>query len=153
MYWQFAAVTGVKDMWNMSKGQLWNYDGSAETNRAWQKTLHQRHIIHLEHHIVTWDRTWGSEVRRRCITVWARARPMFLTVSNESRSVDALRQSLWSSGQSSWLQIQRSRVRFSALPEFLRNSGFGTGVHSALLRITEELLEWKSRDGDLENRY
>jgi hypothetical protein len=34
---------------------------------------------------------------------------------------------LWSSGQSSWLQIQRSRVRFPALPDFLRNSGSGTG--------------------------
>jgi hypothetical protein len=35
--------------------------------------------------------------------------------------------SLWSSGQSSWLQIQRSRVRFPALPDFLRNGGSGTG--------------------------
>jgi hypothetical protein len=34
---------------------------------------------------------------------------------------------LWSSGQSSWLQIQRSQVRFSALPIFLRSSGSGTG--------------------------
>jgi hypothetical protein len=34
---------------------------------------------------------------------------------------------LWSSGQSSWLQILRSRVRFPALPDFLRNSGSGTG--------------------------
>jgi hypothetical protein len=34
---------------------------------------------------------------------------------------------LWSSGQSSWLQIQRSRVRFSAQPDFLRSSGSGTG--------------------------
>jgi hypothetical protein len=34
---------------------------------------------------------------------------------------------LWSSGQSSWPQIQRSRVRFPALPDFLRNSGSGTG--------------------------
>jgi hypothetical protein len=33
---------------------------------------------------------------------------------------------LWSSGQSSWLQIQRSRVRFPALPDFL-SSGSGTG--------------------------
>jgi hypothetical protein len=31
------------------------------------------------------------------------------------------------SGQSSWLQIQRSRVRFPALPDFLRSSGSGTG--------------------------
>ena len=34
---------------------------------------------------------------------------------------------LWSSGQSFWLQIQRSRVRFPALPDFLRSSGSGTG--------------------------
>jgi hypothetical protein len=34
---------------------------------------------------------------------------------------------LWSSSQSSWLQIQRSRVRFSALPDFLRSGGSGTG--------------------------
>jgi hypothetical protein len=34
---------------------------------------------------------------------------------------------LWSSGQSSRLQIQRSRVRFPALPEFLSSSGSGTG--------------------------
>jgi hypothetical protein len=31
------------------------------------------------------------------------------------------------SGQSSWLHIQRSRVRFPALPDFLRSSGSGTG--------------------------
>jgi hypothetical protein len=30
-------------------------------------------------------------------------------------------------GQSSWLQIQRSRVRLPALPDFLRSSGSGTG--------------------------
>ena len=34
---------------------------------------------------------------------------------------------LWSSGQSFWLQIQRSRVRSPALPDFLSNSGSGTG--------------------------
>ena len=31
------------------------------------------------------------------------------------------------SGQSFWLQIQRSRVRFPALPDFLSTSGSGTG--------------------------
>jgi hypothetical protein len=30
------------------------------------------------------------------------------------------------SGQSCWLQIQRTRVRFPALPDFLRSSGSGT---------------------------
>jgi hypothetical protein len=34
---------------------------------------------------------------------------------------------VWSSGQSSFLQIQRSRVRFSPLPDFLSSSGPGTG--------------------------
>ena len=33
----------------------------------------------------------------------------------------------WSSGQSFCLQIQRSRVRFPALPDFLSSSGSGTG--------------------------
>jgi hypothetical protein len=33
---------------------------------------------------------------------------------------------LRSSGQTSWLQIQRSRARFPALPDFLRNNGSGT---------------------------
>ena len=32
-----------------------------------------------------------------------------------------------SSGQSFWLQIQRSRVRSPALPDFLSSSGSGTG--------------------------
>jgi hypothetical protein len=32
----------------------------------------------------------------------------------------------WSSGQRSWLQIQRSRVRFPVLPDFL-STGSGTG--------------------------
>jgi hypothetical protein len=34
---------------------------------------------------------------------------------------------LWSSGQSFWLQIQRSWVRFTALPDFLSSGVFGTG--------------------------
>jgi hypothetical protein len=33
---------------------------------------------------------------------------------------------LWSSGQSFWLQIQGSRVRFPTIPDFLRSSGSGT---------------------------
>jgi hypothetical protein len=34
---------------------------------------------------------------------------------------------LWSSGQSFWLQSQRSRVRFLALRNFLSSCGTGTG--------------------------
>jgi hypothetical protein len=36
-------------------------------------------------------------------------------------------ESLWSSGQSSCLLTQRSRVLFPALPDFLSSSGSGTG--------------------------
>jgi hypothetical protein len=39
----------------------------------------------------------------------------------------AHRPPLWSSGQSSWLQIQRSLVRFPALPDFQRSNGSETG--------------------------
>jgi hypothetical protein len=42
--------------------------------------------------------------------------------------------------QSSLLQIQRSRVRFPALPDFLTNSRSSTGSIPSL-RINEELLE------------
>jgi hypothetical protein len=35
--------------------------------------------------------------------------------------------SLILSGQSYWLQIQRTRVRFPVLPDFLRSRGSGTG--------------------------
>jgi hypothetical protein len=42
-------------------------------------------------------------------------------------SLSELNMRMWSSGQSFWLQIQRSRVRFPALPDFLRSSGSGTG--------------------------
>ena len=48
----------------------------------------------------------------------------FLTSCNELASQGP---PLWSSGQSFWLQIQRSRVRFPALPDFLSSSGSGTG--------------------------
>jgi hypothetical protein len=50
-----------------------------------------------------------------------------------------MRPPLWSSGQSFWLQIQGSWVRFPALPDFLRSSGSGTGSTQPR-RTTEELL-------------
>jgi hypothetical protein len=39
-----------------------------------------------------------------------------------------VRTPLLSSGQTSWLQTQRSRVRVPALPDFLSSSGSGTGT-------------------------
>jgi hypothetical protein len=58
---------------------------------------------------------------------------------------------MWSSGQSSWLQIQRSRVRFPALSDFLRSSGSGTSPLSLVSTIVELLGRNNSCSG-LENR-
>jgi len=44
-----------------------------------------------------------------------------------NNNIVAQRPPLWSSGQSFWLQIQRSRVRSPALPDFLSINGSGTG--------------------------
>jgi hypothetical protein len=59
---------------------------------------------------------------------------------------------LWSSGQSSWLLIQRFRVRFPALPDFfLRSTGSGTG--STQPREDNWGAIWKESSGSgLENR-
>ena len=46
---------------------------------------------------------------------------------NKIRPLDHRGPPLWSSGQSFWLQIQGSRVRSPALPDFLSSSGSGTG--------------------------
>jgi hypothetical protein len=54
-------------------------------------------------------------------------------------------------GQISWLQTQRSLVRFPVLPDFLRSSGSGTG--STQPRGTAgELLGRKSSGSGVENR-
>jgi hypothetical protein len=58
-------------------------------------------------------------------------------------SVNKETAALWYSGQSSWLQIQRSPVPFPALTDFLRSSGSGTGF-TRPSEDNEELLEWKS---------
>jgi hypothetical protein len=48
-------------------------------------------------------------------------------VSVVCNSITSAGPPLWSSGQSFWLQIQRSRVRFPPLPDFLTSRGSGTG--------------------------
>jgi hypothetical protein len=60
-------------------------------------------------------------------------------------------QALWSSGQSSWLQILRSRVRFPVYQICWEVVGLERGPLS-LVRIIEELLEWKSSGSSQENR-
>jgi hypothetical protein len=50
---------------------------------------------------------------------------------------------LCAGGQSSRLQVQRSRVRFPALPDFLKSSGFGTKYTQPVSTIEELLLSAK----------
>jgi hypothetical protein len=49
------------------------------------------------------------------------------------------------------LLTQRSRVRFPALPDFSEYQWVWNGVHSALVRVNEELLERKNSGSGLEN--
>jgi hypothetical protein len=62
---------------------------------------------------ITLEHTWSMDKKTFVVLVRKRTIPTASVV-------------LWSSGQSSWLQIQRSRVRFPALLDFLRSSGSGT---------------------------
>jgi hypothetical protein len=55
-------------------------------------------------------------------------------------------------GQSFWLQIQMSRVRFPALPYFLRSRGGMERGPLSLATTIEELLEWKSSGSGLEKQ-
>ena len=77
---------------------------------------------------------------------------LYVTTSFSLYSVySSLWPPLWSSGQSFWLQIQRSRVRFPALPDFLSSSGSGTG--STQPREVNWGATWiKSCGSGLENR-
>ena len=63
-------------------------------------------------------------------TGWKYITELFLfsmLLINSSLIINLSIYALWSSGQSFWLQIQRSRVRSLTLPDFLNSSGSGTG--------------------------
>jgi hypothetical protein len=77
----------------------------------------------------------SCEVRSECICYVEESRP------------------LWSSGQSSWLQIQRSRFDSPALPDLLRSSGSGTGsIQPHEYNLHRNYLKKKSNGSGLENR-
>jgi hypothetical protein len=59
---------------------------------------------------------------------------------------------LWSSGQSSWLQIQRSMFDFRRYHIFWEVVDLEQGPFSHV-NTTEELLEWKRSGSGLENSY
>jgi hypothetical protein len=95
----------------------------------------------LHHLSTTADCSVSYITLKRRLTLWlhshmntsSSARLIFkwLSLSEGSRAqrmtTVSTRPPLWSSGQSFWLQIQRYRVRFPELPDFLRSNGSGTG--------------------------
>ena len=70
-----------------------------------------------------------NELRDKVIQCFRQSNAAYVKIQNKYYCIlgTVLRPPLWSSGQSFWLQIQRSRVRFPALPDFLSSSGSGTG--------------------------
>ena len=86
---------------------------------------------HLVQNINSYERVLGAAhyhtvlISRRCYSMLVK----FYVFQNFTISVVLVkaRPPLWSSGQSFWPQIQRSRVRSPALPDFLSSSGSGTG--------------------------
>jgi hypothetical protein len=75
---------------------------------------------------VTLVRTDVSEEYIASIIMVTRIGELWTTIALTSKR-STLRRNMWSGGQSSWLQTQKSRVRFPALPDFLSGSGSGTG--------------------------
>jgi hypothetical protein len=66
-------------------------------------------------------------------------------------TLNKIRPPLWPSGQSFWLRMQSSEVRFPALSDCLRSSGLQRGPLSFLSRI-EELLGRNNSGSGLESR-
>jgi hypothetical protein len=82
-----------------------------------------------------------------CVLLWIH----FLFCSCAFPNTRLRRPPKWSSGQSSWLQIQRSRVDSRRYQIFWDVVGLERGPLS-LVRIIEKLLEWKSSGSGQENR-
>jgi hypothetical protein len=87
------------------------------------------------------DSTYSPKPWRRSVTDWHD------TLHNRCCR-NAYWPPLWSSGQSSWLQIQRFRVLFPELPDFLRSSGSWTGSTQPRVQLKSRvavcLLEFSS---------
>jgi hypothetical protein len=74
-------------------------------------------------HILTARPLWTADLQ----ALWIISRIMEFVQSLITFILTCKWPPLWSSGQNFWLQIQRYRVRFPALPDFLRSRGSGTG--------------------------
>ena len=84
------------------------------------KSLSLQYFLYIFSYLGVYSLTWVFTLLLRCFYL------LYMLYSNLSR-VYCCWPPLWSSGQSFWLQIQRSRVRSPALPDFLNSSESGTG--------------------------
>jgi hypothetical protein len=133
MYFIFLHTQSRKFMDKLDLGSLWtNNISHSKYNRGNQGNTDRLSDSRLPTYMLHQTKHWFLYLEKH--------RPM-------KRICNILRPPLWSSGQSSWLQIQRSRH----LPEFLRSSSSRTGPLS-LVRTIEELLERKRSGSGLENR-
>jgi hypothetical protein len=77
----------------------------------------------------TADDTW---VTRRSLQASVEGGGKFMNSSdvftNMVTAVLRIKIVMWSSGKSSWLQVQRARVRLPALPAYLMSSRSGSGA-------------------------
>jgi hypothetical protein len=102
-------------------------------------------IFLISFSIITYGKAQISLQSLRLRIIWIiHDCPETLAVEVARRRPNNAEYILWFSGQSSWLQIQRSRVRFPVV-------GLERGPLSQV-RIIEELLEWKSSGSGLEKR-
>jgi hypothetical protein len=74
---------------------------------------------------------------------WRWSSYIYIWSRNKLINLSALTKPPWSSGQSSWKNIQRSRVWFPALPVYLRSSGSGTGSNKP--REDNWIQTWKRK--------
>jgi hypothetical protein len=103
------AVTFLNKQWKFGR-QMEQSNAEWCTNKLWlpiwQSHLHNKIYSHLN--------------SRNSWILW-----FYLVI--RIMKMGTFRPPLWSSGHSFWLQILMSRIRFPALPDFLRSSGSGTG--------------------------
>jgi len=101
-------------------GQMWNAD----------EKLIKEYIWNTEERDTTWNKVWDlfetSRFRSSALLQYSTVQYK-CSLAYYEVILYAIGPPLWSSGQSFWQQIQRSRVRSPALPDFLSSSGSGTG--------------------------
>jgi hypothetical protein len=114
----------------------WDRDETAAfaERNGWLCLKHQYFVMYRSCCSQFREFPWNRILHNAGQSRWILCRVFLLSTANELQYDNnykiitvGFRPPLLSSGQSFWLQIHRSRVRFPALPHFLRSRGSGTG--------------------------